>query len=55
MVAIVLSAVRLGQLMGRHTAKYQLTGAAAWVHRASAALAAAALLLALFQLQACAP
>lgn len=54
MVAVVLSAVRLGQLMGRRTAKYRLMGAAAWVHRAAAALAAVALLLVLFQLQACA-
>eukprot|EP00208_Stichococcus_sp_RCC1054_P001527 CAMPEP_0206142672 /NCGR_PEP_ID=MMETSP1473-20131121/17859_1 /ASSEMBLY_ACC=CAM_ASM_001109 /TAXON_ID=1461547 /ORGANISM="Stichococcus sp, Strain RCC1054" /LENGTH=208 /DNA_ID=CAMNT_0053537763 /DNA_START=85 /DNA_END=708 /DNA_ORIENTATION=- len=50
-VAVVLSAVRLGQLMGRRTAKYRLMGAAAWVHRAAAALAAVALLLVLFQLQ----
>ena len=51
MVAVVLAAVRLGQLAGRRSAKYRLTGGAAWVHRAAAALAAAALLLVLFQLQ----
>lgn len=51
MVAVVLTAVRLGQLAGRRSAKYRLRGGAAWVHGGGAALAAAALLLVLFQLQ----